>query len=210
MHSMQWFDFRDELDHIANENGKKAPRMQSCATRGLMRLVCPNCDAQYEVDDRVMPESGREVQCSHCGRAWFQAHPDTPMAESSSPPLVETAHQPMASQPAEAISNDVDKSSDEDAKIAATVSAAIEPKSQDKSRGSDLPPQKADEDVRRILREEASRELHARQSEQAQIETQTDLGLDDATISADEDLTARIARLYCIYLRLFCPTGCPN
>ncbi|RME15377.1 MAG: hypothetical protein D6801_07530, partial [Alphaproteobacteria bacterium] len=37
-----------------------------------MRLVCPNCGAQYEVDDRVIPESGRDVQCSACGHAWFQ------------------------------------------------------------------------------------------------------------------------------------------
>lgn len=38
-----------------------------------MRLTCPNCAAQYEVDDRVIPETGRDVQCSNCGFAWFQA-----------------------------------------------------------------------------------------------------------------------------------------
>ena len=37
-----------------------------------MRLVCPNCGAQYEVDDRVIPDSGRDVQCSSCGHAWYQ------------------------------------------------------------------------------------------------------------------------------------------
>lgn len=43
-----------------------------------MRLVCPNCGAQYEVDDRVVPEGGRDVQCSSCGHAWYQmpAHLD--------------------------------------------------------------------------------------------------------------------------------------
>ena len=43
-----------------------------------MRLVCPNCDAQYEVDDGAIPEAGRDVQCSNCGHAWFQmpADPD--------------------------------------------------------------------------------------------------------------------------------------
>ena len=40
-----------------------------------MRLVCPNCGAQYEVDDRVMPEEGRDVQCSNCGHAWFFTPP---------------------------------------------------------------------------------------------------------------------------------------
>ncbi len=37
-----------------------------------MRLICPNCGAQYEVDDSVIPDSGRDVQCSDCGTAWFQ------------------------------------------------------------------------------------------------------------------------------------------
>jgi predicted Zn finger-like uncharacterized protein len=41
-----------------------------------MRLVCPNCDAQYELDDGAIPESGRDVQCSNCGHAWFQRSPD--------------------------------------------------------------------------------------------------------------------------------------
>jgi len=37
-----------------------------------MRLVCPNCAAQYEVDDSVIPDAGRDVQCSSCGQMWFQ------------------------------------------------------------------------------------------------------------------------------------------
>ncbi len=37
-----------------------------------MRLICPNCDAQYEVDAGMIPASGRDVQCSNCGRTWFQ------------------------------------------------------------------------------------------------------------------------------------------
>ncbi|EDQ05519.1 MJ0042 family finger-like domain protein [Sulfitobacter indolifex HEL-45] len=41
-----------------------------------MRLICPNCDAQYEVPDEVMPVAGRDVQCSNCGQTWFQYHPD--------------------------------------------------------------------------------------------------------------------------------------
>lgn len=37
-----------------------------------MRLICPNCSAQYEVDDSAIPAAGRDVQCSDCGTAWFQ------------------------------------------------------------------------------------------------------------------------------------------
>lgn len=41
-------------------------------TGGKMRLICPNCGAQYEVDEAVIPEQGRDVQCSNCGHTWFQ------------------------------------------------------------------------------------------------------------------------------------------
>lgn len=37
-----------------------------------MRLICPSCDAQYEVSSEAIPEEGRDVQCSACGHAWFQ------------------------------------------------------------------------------------------------------------------------------------------
>ena len=37
-----------------------------------MRLICPSCEANYEVDDRVIPDDGRDVQCSNCGHTWFQ------------------------------------------------------------------------------------------------------------------------------------------
>lgn len=40
-----------------------------------MRLVCPKCAAQYEVDDSAIPDSGRDVQCANCGDTWFQEPP---------------------------------------------------------------------------------------------------------------------------------------
>lgn len=56
-----------------------------------MRLVCPNCGAQYEVDDRVMPEGGRDVQCSNCGHAWFftPPRPASTKAEEAPEPKIE-------------------------------------------------------------------------------------------------------------------------
>ncbi|WP_261496892.1 zinc-ribbon domain-containing protein [Albidovulum sediminis] len=47
-----------------------------------MRLICPNCGAQYEVDDSVIPDSGRDVQCSDCGTAWFQKSAAATAAET--------------------------------------------------------------------------------------------------------------------------------
>lgn len=37
-----------------------------------MRLICPNCVAQYEVDEGIIPPEGRDVQCANCGHNWFQ------------------------------------------------------------------------------------------------------------------------------------------
>ncbi len=42
-----------------------------------MRLICPNCDARYEVDASLIPSSGRDVQCSNCGKTWFQEPVET-------------------------------------------------------------------------------------------------------------------------------------
>ena len=40
-----------------------------------MRLVCPNCSAQYEIDGSMIPDEGRDVQCSNCGHTWFELPP---------------------------------------------------------------------------------------------------------------------------------------
>lgn len=37
-----------------------------------MRLICPNCEAQYDVADEAIPSGGRDVQCSNCQQTWFQ------------------------------------------------------------------------------------------------------------------------------------------
>ena len=54
-----------------------------------MRITCPNCGAQYAVDARLIPEEGRDVQCSSCGHTWFQLHPDAQL-EPEEPPVEET------------------------------------------------------------------------------------------------------------------------
>jgi predicted Zn finger-like uncharacterized protein len=48
-----------------------------------MRLICPNCGAQYEVPSEAIPPAGRDVQCSACGRTWFEK---PPAAEPSAEP----------------------------------------------------------------------------------------------------------------------------
>lgn len=51
-----------------------------------MRLVCPNCDAKYEVPEDAIPESGRDVQCANCGHAWYQMRPRTAGVASETAP----------------------------------------------------------------------------------------------------------------------------
>ena len=61
-----------------------------------MRLICPKCQAHYEVDDEAIPSSGRDVQCSSCGHAWYQlpASKPEPVAELKPDPDLDMAPRP--------------------------------------------------------------------------------------------------------------------
>lgn len=61
-----------------------------------MRLSCPNCKAQYEVEDSVIPESGRDVQCSACGHTWYQ-YPLSLALQLRAEQLGETVEEPETS-----------------------------------------------------------------------------------------------------------------
>ncbi len=75
-----------------------------------MRLICPSCGAQYEVDESVIPESGRDVQCSNCGHAWFQASAAQLRARETAPPA--TA-EPVAEPEADDTPQDAAEAPDE-------------------------------------------------------------------------------------------------
>jgi predicted Zn finger-like uncharacterized protein len=60
------------LDILNFKSTKKCRTHSQSAGKKQMRLICPNCDAQYEVDDSAIAEEGRDVQCSNCGHGWFQ------------------------------------------------------------------------------------------------------------------------------------------
>lgn len=36
-----------------------------------MRLTCPNCTAEYDIADGMLPPGGRHVQCTACHTRWF-------------------------------------------------------------------------------------------------------------------------------------------
>jgi resuscitation-promoting factor RpfA len=50
-----------------------------------MRLVCPNCEAKYEVPEDAIPDVGRDVQCASCGHSWFQMRPRTAATVAEAP-----------------------------------------------------------------------------------------------------------------------------
>jgi predicted Zn finger-like uncharacterized protein len=123
-----------------------------------MRLICPNCGAQYEVADDVIPQDGRDVQCSNCGHTWFEnfgaSDVEDEFLDTSAELSTQTIHEDAATWD----------------DVADTAPESKEPQKQE------LDPAIAD-----ILREEAAREADARRREtEAALESQPDLGLDTA------------------------------
>ncbi len=162
-----------------------------------MRLVCPNCDAEYEVDAAAIPDGGRDVQCSNCGHAWFQLSPEVE-AELAAEEALFDAPPPIVG------------AIDSPARSAAAVVAAQEQPDVDDPESSDLPlteaarahepapaepaPRSIDESVLAVLREEAEREVEARKVETPVVETQTELGL-EAPAAGTGAVARRLARM---------------
>ncbi|AZQ69031.1 thioredoxin [Silicimonas algicola] len=150
-----------------------------------MRLVCPNCSAQYEVDTSLIPDEGRDVQCSNCGHTWFELPPPPAGFEDtlSASPQEESDDEAEDEAPSEAvravaaaseksISDEEEEEAEEDEDIA---SAAFVPPAGDAPRAR-RPADAADVD---LLREEAQRELSQRRAPPSEaLETQTDMALD--------------------------------
>ncbi|EPX76982.1 zinc-ribbon domain-containing protein [Litoreibacter arenae] len=137
-----------------------------------MRLICPNCDAEYEVDDNLIPAEGRDVQCSNCTTTWFQAAPEADEDEDVPAPA------------APEVEESADDSDDEEAAILPPAAGS-------------MPPRKptVDPAAMEIIHEEVERETAAREAERGGLETQPDLGLDGAEsedhASAARDRVAR-------------------
>lgn len=152
-----------------------------------MRITCPNCDAEYEVDEALIPPNGRDVQCSNCGKGWFQE----PLTQEE--PAAAVVPPPEPEPPAKEEEPVVPKPEPEP--VADPAPAPMESATPDlvdeDAMGEDTPPpppsqpRQPDEEALKILREEAEREMRAREAEAQQaLQSQPDLNLDTATAGA--------------------------
>lgn len=179
-----------------------------------MRLICPNCGAQYEVDAKVIPNAGRDVQCSNCGHTWFQRAPETDSDLAQEMGFELTSDDAMSDTPVAAMHNtapapsepdfgdDDDPAFDDDiAEHGAATS--VDPDTQDSDTQDEMPATAApsqrsavSESVRDILRAEVAHDHAVRQPEPDLLETQSELGLGDApTKDQKQGLRERMARL---------------
>ncbi len=154
-----------------------------------MRLTCPNCGAQYEVPDQVIPREGRDVQCSNCGNTWFCAHPDFAPASQDDP-----------KSEADRLRDTIrDLSEPSDPERRPRPRPAPKPRPDPDETQAPRERRNLDPEIADILREEARHEAELREAEARNaLETQPDLGLDTITDDAErraEQARQRMARL---------------
>ncbi|MGY6706160.1 zinc-ribbon domain-containing protein [Roseinatronobacter sp.] len=133
-----------------------------------MRITCPSCLAQYEIDAALLPADGREVQCSACSHIWFQP------AEGAAPP-------PATSDTKDGSdADDAGRATPAHQQAPSTPPPAPDPKPE----GEELQPEahkpksrRLDPSVADVLREEAQFEASQRQREAEGLQSQPDLGL---------------------------------
>ena len=118
-----------------------------------MRLTCPECGAQYEIENELIPPEGRSVQCSVCEHVWREM--------PSGPSEARPAGAPAARKPPEP-----DTRSDGAPPPEMAPSGASERAPAARRPMADV--------VRAILRQEADRESRVRR-ERGLVEIQPDL-----------------------------------
>ena len=189
-----------------------------------MRMICPNCGAQYEVDDNVIPDNGRDVQCSNCGHTWFHSHGDqeTDVAEELGAEvpvdLAETHVGVTENAPAEGGEDSSFDEAEQAPQESDVEDGGEQPEVQDEpdvqderevhvaaehtagkevSADSQDEPTKQplDDDVASILHEEAERETAERATDAGGLEMQPDLGLQQGPDETNANIQERMARL---------------
>lgn len=164
-----------------------------------MRLVCPNCAAQYEVDASLLPAEGTEVQCSACSAVWFQAGaagdkapPDPVKRPAPASRPTQAPQEPLAENPPTRPARSEANPARQPDTVAPAAVRPAEPRpssSRPPTPASDEPPLGArplDPSVAQVLREEAEFEAKQRAKETSPLETQEELGLFGPVGSVDD------------------------
>ncbi|MBT8411581.1 MAG: zinc-ribbon domain-containing protein [Octadecabacter sp.] len=162
-----------------------------------MRLICPNCGAQYEVAEDVIPQGGRDVQCSNCGHTWFE---EPGASERDEQAAMQQAEEPQAalSEPDPEPKAEPETEAEPEAEVEAEPEPERKPEPEAETEKTPSQAREIDPQVADILREEAAFEQAARRSEAQSIETQPDLGLEDSSDTEDQrtrEARDRLARL---------------
>lgn len=130
-----------------------------------MRLVCPNCDAQYDVPDDIIPDGGRDVECSNCGHTWFEAGPQSNLGATT------------VMRPSIRHNDEMDETVDDTDANLETPLPKIAAQEGEETEGTLPQRPKLDPNVADILREEAEYENRLR--EQETLEYQEEFPLDE-------------------------------
>lgn len=118
-----------------------------------MRIVCPNCGAQYDIADDAIPEGGRDVQCSSCAHTWFQTEKPAAVGRKRSELLLNTpAVDPPPRKPLDAAVSDILRQEAAHESKAREAEAAGPPPTQEPKR----PPGVNVEETRRRIAEMTS------------------------------------------------------
>lgn len=77
--------FGEDLSELAQkESQREAGRKDAAA---VVRINCPGCMVCYEVARELVPQGGRDLQCSNCGHEWFyEVNASIEMQQSRSSP----------------------------------------------------------------------------------------------------------------------------
>lgn len=117
-----------------------------------MRLICPNCSAQYEIDATLIPDEGRDVQCSNCGHTWFELPPAPPaFAEDAQEDAPEPSEMEASEAPEPAVEESADDPAPEDSWVEPEEEPEpvhdAEPEPEPEPEVAEAAPEDASEDV---------------------------------------------------------------
>ena len=84
-----------------------------------MIITCPNCNKQFKIDNSLIPDEGRDLQCGSCNHVWFykvEDESETPLTlnenitESKVEPDIETKDKKVKPEIKKEISKEIPRS----------------------------------------------------------------------------------------------------